>query len=402
MCSMWASVITESERSGAMKKRYPIAVLALCVLATLACNLPRGRDATQTAPPTLSASPASPESTTATPTTLAPTEPSSTATTSPDTETEEGCTLNAAFVTDVTIPDNTALTPGESFRKTWRVRNSGTCDWESGTALAIVSGEAMSAPTSVVVPPTRADATVDISVDFRAPSLPGTYRSDWRLQAPDGTRFGTIVYVKIVIPGPTDTPTPTSTPTPTPTATPTLPAACTAPDAQFAAVVSQADLLGMDVNCAVSSVRSMSGALQEFWANVEHVNPHMHYRSLMIWRSDTLKVYIVKGEDTDAFEAGVAVHDDTWVEGQPDVPDACKTMTAPTGYQLPVRGFGKVWCANEYWETIGWPALPESAVTVTVQDTDGGLLMKIAGAPAGTYFVAMDFDAQRATLTMAP
>ena len=31
-----------------------------------------------------------------------------------------------AFVADVTIPDNTNMKPGQSFTKTWRVRNNGT------------------------------------------------------------------------------------------------------------------------------------------------------------------------------------------------------------------------------------------------------------------------------------
>jgi hypothetical protein len=35
----------------------------------------------------------------------------------------------ADFVTDVTIPDDTVLDPGESFTKTWRLKNSGTCSW---------------------------------------------------------------------------------------------------------------------------------------------------------------------------------------------------------------------------------------------------------------------------------
>ncbi|HSR20131.1 MAG TPA: NBR1-Ig-like domain-containing protein, partial [Anaerolineales bacterium] len=39
-----------------------------------------------------------------------------------------GCN-NAAFVSDVTIPDGTILKPGEKFTKTWRIYNSGSCSW---------------------------------------------------------------------------------------------------------------------------------------------------------------------------------------------------------------------------------------------------------------------------------
>src|SRR5512134_3358844 len=32
-----------------------------------------------------------------------------------------------AFVSDVTIPDNTAVSPGQTFTKTWKVINNGSC-----------------------------------------------------------------------------------------------------------------------------------------------------------------------------------------------------------------------------------------------------------------------------------
>ena len=34
---------------------------------------------------------------------------------------------NADFVTDITIPDETVIEPGEDFTKTWRLKNTGTC-----------------------------------------------------------------------------------------------------------------------------------------------------------------------------------------------------------------------------------------------------------------------------------
>ena len=36
-----------------------------------------------------------------------------------------------AFVTDVTIPDGTVLQPNETFVKTWRIKNIGTCAWNT-------------------------------------------------------------------------------------------------------------------------------------------------------------------------------------------------------------------------------------------------------------------------------
>jgi hypothetical protein len=143
--------------------------------------------------------------------------PDATTTPVPDEEGEGGCTLNAAYAADVTVPDNTEMSPGETFVKTWRIRNSGTCDWVAGFMLVFVGGEQMGAPASVAVPATAAGSTADVSVSMTAPGTPGTYRGNWRIQSDTGLAFGSVVYVQIVVPAP-----PTAVPTPTPTQVPTV------------------------------------------------------------------------------------------------------------------------------------------------------------------------------------
>ncbi|MGD1996399.1 MAG: NBR1-Ig-like domain-containing protein [Anaerolineae bacterium] len=126
----------------------------------------------------------------------------------PDVEGEGGCSLNASFVADVTVPDDTEMASGEPFVKTWRFRNSGTCDWGPGFGLVFVSGDAMGGPGSVAVPATAAGSTADVSVNLTAPSDPGTYRGNWRMRSDEGLRFGSTVYVQIVVPEePTEVPT---------------------------------------------------------------------------------------------------------------------------------------------------------------------------------------------------
>ncbi len=147
----------------------------------------------------------------------------STATSMP---TPTGCTLDAAYVADVTVPDGSVFSPGARIDKIWRVRNSGSCPWGSGYTWVFVSGEQMGAAPTQAVPATAAGATVDIGVTMYAPSAPGTYTGYWRMKSPDGQVFGQTCSVKIVVPAPaTATPTPTATPTktPVPTATPTQP-----------------------------------------------------------------------------------------------------------------------------------------------------------------------------------
>ncbi len=198
-----------------IRKNHRLLFLAgvFMIWAALACNAPGDK----APPPTVTMLPPVTEASRAqaSPTPLpSPTNPGPTHTPVPDVSGPDGCTLNAAYVADVTIPDDTPFDPGETFTKVWRVRNSGTCAWEQGTQLIFLTGDPLGGPTAVDVSEEVApEANVDVGVDFVAPTAPGTYRSNWRLQAPDGTQFGTQVYVQIIVPEPvTETPTPTEAP----------------------------------------------------------------------------------------------------------------------------------------------------------------------------------------------
>ncbi len=122
------------------------------------------------------------------------------------------CTNNAAYVSDVTVPDGTVLAPGQTFNKIWRVRNNGTCAWEAGYQFVFVGGEAMTTSTIIVVPYTAPGATADLMVPMTAPAGPGTHAGQWRLKSASGAVFGTTVTVNIKI-QPTPVP-PTVTRTP--------------------------------------------------------------------------------------------------------------------------------------------------------------------------------------------
>lgn len=376
-----------------MRKRSLILVAIGMMLAMLACNAPGGEEATlpfsATTPPAVGEqSPIPPDTT-----------PGATDTPAPDIPGPGGCTLNAAFVSDVTVPDDTQMSPGESFVKTWRVRNSGTCDWDAGTTLVFSSGRQMGGPDSVPVGALATGETLDVSVNLTAPDSPGSYRGDWQLQAPDGTRFGSILYLRIIVPSPaTDTPTPTRTPNPTssPTATPDV---CVEVDPALEPILERAQSLGYDIGCPTEEAFTTWGALQQFWRNIENVNPHTHLRSLMLWREDNREIYVIVGQDTDASEGGLLAYTDMWEEGQPEVPPACAGMTVPDGYQLPVRGFGRVWCNNDLVDDIGWPDISETGADFLVQPTQFGLLMRAPVAPIG-YMIALDYRAMHAVTMM--
>jgi hypothetical protein len=102
-------------------------------------------------------------------------------------------TWDAATI-DVTIPDYTVLSPNQVFNKIWRIRNVGSCSWNSSYLLIFDHGDGMGVSsgytqqlTAGVVNPGQ---TVDLSVNLKAPASAGTYKGYWRLRDPGGVIFG--------------------------------------------------------------------------------------------------------------------------------------------------------------------------------------------------------------------
>ena len=98
----------------------------------------------------------------------------------------------AQFVADVTVPDGTSYAPNTAFKKTWRLKNIGTCTWNSAdVSLIFDSGEKMGAPASVALPTTVAPGqTVDITLDMTAPSAAGHYFGYYKFKSASGGVFG--------------------------------------------------------------------------------------------------------------------------------------------------------------------------------------------------------------------
>lgn len=168
-----------------------------------------------------------------------------------ESSTPDGCTNSATFVADATYPDNSEVSPGDAFLKTWALRNSGTCTWTPAYALVFYGGARLSAPNAVpLTGSVEPEETINIAVDLVAPTKPGTYQGFWRLRDAEDDLFGIgpsanqSFWVKIIVPATatvdvsatptasaTSTPTqsateltsatPTTSPTESPTATPT-------------------------------------------------------------------------------------------------------------------------------------------------------------------------------------
>ena len=101
---------------------------------------------------------------------------------------------------DVNVPDNTIMSPGQDFIKTWRVKNTGACPWGAGYALVYagysdnMSGQFI-AMTEVIQP----GQEVEVSVQFKAPDKAGEYLSAWTMQNPQGVSFPEIIFIKIIV-----------------------------------------------------------------------------------------------------------------------------------------------------------------------------------------------------------
>jgi len=124
-----------------------------------------------------------------------------------------------AFMNDVTIPDNTAVTPGQTFTKTWKVVNNGSCAWDAGFKFTFTGGDAMSGATYTLPSAVAVNATVDLSITMTAPAnKTGKVQGNWRMSTAGGQFFGDEIYVIVTVGGGTATAT-KATPNPTATAT---------------------------------------------------------------------------------------------------------------------------------------------------------------------------------------
>jgi hypothetical protein len=190
-----------------VKKPFPIIFLYLCglVITAAACNLPsrqidmRPTYAVETVQARLTLGPVNtsiPDSPLPTGTGTLPSSTergpeTPTNTPIPPTETNAPCE-RAGFVSDVTVPDGTIFSAGESFTKTWRLKNLGTCTWTPDHELLFKDGDSMGGPASqqFTTGSVAPGQTVDISVNLVAPSTDGVYKGFWWIRADSGVVFG--------------------------------------------------------------------------------------------------------------------------------------------------------------------------------------------------------------------
>jgi hypothetical protein len=103
------------------------------------------------------------------------------------------------FVSDVTVPDNSAMSPGQEFVKTWKVKNIGACSWKTNYVIVYGWGDQMEGQTTAITAEVLPNAEGEVSITLKAPTPLGTYKGYWRLANNNGFTFGTPLSVVIVV-----------------------------------------------------------------------------------------------------------------------------------------------------------------------------------------------------------
>ena len=111
----------------------------------------------------------------------------------------QGLCDNSIWVSDASVPDGSQMTAGQAFVKTWKVKNTGTCVWQTGYQIIYAYGEKMGGLPTALSAEVQPGAEVEISINLTAPTKAGTYGGYWRLANNNGFPFGQVFTVIIAV-----------------------------------------------------------------------------------------------------------------------------------------------------------------------------------------------------------
>jgi hypothetical protein len=109
------------------------------------------------------------------------------------------CSNNLTYIADLTIPDGTVVTAGETIDKRWQVKNTGTCNWDQSYHFRLTAGSNMGANNEQALFPARSGIEFPLRILFTAPQDAGTYRSAWQAIDPQGQVFGDPVFIEVIV-----------------------------------------------------------------------------------------------------------------------------------------------------------------------------------------------------------
>lgn len=182
------------------RKKYLLLSLTILLIIT-ACGTNAGNEpaiqtavaqtiiAQNTSQPAITNTPAATLIPTQTPYQLSTSLPTLPATVAPNTGSKAECAH--ASLQDENIVDGTIFKPGEQFTKTWYITNTSNCVWDTSYKIVFWDGNILGGGYVYNLPQvTGPGQTIPISLVLTAPTTDGIYRSEWKLQTPDGLNFG--------------------------------------------------------------------------------------------------------------------------------------------------------------------------------------------------------------------
>lgn len=116
------------------------------------------------------------------------------------------CEWDSDFIADITIPDGTVVEAGETFTKTWRLENSGTCAWSNAPLMFVSDPDnAFEIVTPAIIPYAAPGDLIDVSVELRVLETIAdgeTVRATFQVLGPESTPMGTRPYVEVEVSNP--------------------------------------------------------------------------------------------------------------------------------------------------------------------------------------------------------
>ena len=173
--------------------------------------------------------------------------------------------------------------------------------------------------------------------------------------------------------------TPSATPTPEPTAVPPTPTPTEPPcpieiGAKFTDLLANRPELADRLGCAAQDQQARAVAEQSF------------QRGQMLWlagpQAGNGTIYVIQAAEAQSTRLSWQSFEDTWHAGDPE--DSGDSVP-PDGLIEPIRGFGKLWYANDTISgQLGWGVSGEKAATGAVQRfANGRLIFSPLGFEAG-------------------
>jgi predicted small lipoprotein YifL len=109
------------------------------------------------------------------------------------------CIDGLRYQEDLSIPDGTQVSAGQTLDKRWQVENTGSCNWDERYRVQLIAGSEMGAAPQQALYPARSGTQAVIRMLFTAPNEPGAYRSAWQAYTPQGNPFGDPFFIEVIV-----------------------------------------------------------------------------------------------------------------------------------------------------------------------------------------------------------